>query len=40
MRHGRIIETAPTETFLRNPRHPYSRTLLASVPTLPSPWSD
>ncbi|MER7466558.1 ATP-binding cassette domain-containing protein [Streptomyces sp. NPDC097981] len=34
MRHGRIVETAPTETLLRDPQHPYTRTLLASVPTL------
>ncbi|MEU1350824.1 ABC transporter ATP-binding protein [Streptomyces sp. NPDC005795] len=34
MRHGRIVEIAPTETILRTPRHPYTRTLLASVPSL------
>ncbi|MFJ2779787.1 MULTISPECIES: ABC transporter ATP-binding protein [unclassified Kitasatospora] len=34
MRHGRIVETAPTEALLRDPRHPYTRTLLASVPSL------
>ncbi len=41
MRHGRIVETAPTEALLRDPQHPYTRTLLASVPslrtTLPGP---
>ncbi|MGW2370958.1 ABC transporter ATP-binding protein [Kitasatospora sp. NPDC001683] len=34
MRHGRIVETAATETLLRNPRHPYTRALLDSVPRL------
>lgn len=34
MRHGRIVETAPTETLLRDPGHPYTRELLAAVPTL------
>ncbi|WP_353962611.1 oligopeptide/dipeptide ABC transporter ATP-binding protein [Streptomyces sp. NBC_00378] len=34
MRQGRIVETAPTETILRTPKHPYTRTLLASVPSL------
>ncbi|KJK57986.1 ABC transporter ATP-binding protein [Saccharothrix sp. ST-888] len=34
MRRGRIVETAPTEALLRDPRHPYTRTLLASVPSL------
>ncbi|BBA95468.1 putative ABC transporter ATP-binding protein [Actinacidiphila reveromycinica] len=37
MRHGRIVETAPTATILRAPRHPYTRTLLASVPSLRAP---
>lgn len=35
MRHGRIVETAPTEALLHAPRHPYTRALLASVPRLP-----
>ncbi|MFC8226295.1 ABC transporter ATP-binding protein [Streptomyces sp. NPDC057287] len=34
MRHGRIVESAPTEAILRTPRHPYTQTLLASVPSL------
>lgn len=34
MRHGRIVESAPTGTILHAPRHPYTRTLLASVPSL------
>ncbi|MFG3054599.1 ABC transporter ATP-binding protein [Kitasatospora sp. NPDC048239] len=37
MRHGRIVETAPTGALLRDPRHPYTRTLLASVPGLRTP---
>ncbi|MGQ4488627.1 hypothetical protein ACN6LM_006099 [Streptomyces sp. SAS_281] len=34
MRHGRIVETAPTGTLLSAPAHPYTRTLLDSVPSL------
>ncbi|MFE7262946.1 ABC transporter ATP-binding protein [Streptomyces sp. NPDC057592] len=34
MRHGRIVEAAPTETILHAPKHPYTQTLLASVPSL------
>lgn len=37
MRHGRIVETAPTGTLLRTPTHPYTRTLLDSVPSLRTP---
>ncbi|MFE7589085.1 ABC transporter ATP-binding protein [Kitasatospora sp. NPDC057512] len=37
MRDGRIVETAPTGTLLRAPRHPYTRTLLAAVPSLRTP---
>ncbi|MFF2326467.1 MULTISPECIES: ABC transporter ATP-binding protein [unclassified Streptomyces] len=40
MRHGRIVETAPTETILCTPKHPYTRTLLASVPCLRSSPSE
>ena len=29
---GRIVETAPTELLYRNPRHPYTAALLASIP--------
>jgi oligopeptide transport system ATP-binding protein len=31
---GRIVESAPTEELFENPRHPYTRALLDSVPTL------
>ena len=31
---GQIVETAPAGELLRNPLHPYSRALLASVPKL------
>ena len=31
---GRIVEHAPTEALFRDPRHPYTRTLLDAVPKL------
>lgn len=34
---GRIVEEAPTAELFANPRHPYTRALLASVPRLSSP---
>jgi len=33
---GRVVELAPTEQLFRNPKHPYTKALLASVP-LPDP---
>jgi oligopeptide/dipeptide ABC transporter ATP-binding protein len=33
---GRVVEVAPTETLFENPKHPYTKALLASVP-LPDP---
>jgi peptide/nickel transport system ATP-binding protein len=31
---GRIVETGPTEEIFANPKHPYTRALLESAPTL------
>ena len=36
MRHGEVVEQGPVAELLRNPRTDYARTLLASVPRLPS----
>jgi len=33
---GRVVEEAPRDAIYRNPRHPYTRALLASVP-VPDP---
>ncbi|QNG38741.1 ABC transporter ATP-binding protein [Geodermatophilaceae bacterium NBWT11] len=33
MRHGRVVEQGDTEQVLGSPAHPYTRLLLASVPT-------
>lgn len=34
---GRIVETAPTRELLGHPRHPYTRGLLAALPSLEGP---
>jgi ABC-type glutathione transport system ATPase component len=34
MKDGRLLETAPAASFLAGPKHPYSASLLAAVPTL------
>jgi peptide/nickel transport system permease protein len=34
---GRIVETGSTEEVLKNPRHPYTRRLMACVPVLGHP---
>jgi peptide/nickel transport system ATP-binding protein len=34
MQHGHIVEHAPARDLFLNPQHPYTRKLLASVPTM------
>jgi peptide/nickel transport system ATP-binding protein len=34
MQHGEIVEEAPTKLLFLEPRHPYTRNLLASAPTM------
>ncbi len=34
MNAGRIVETGPADAVFADPQHPYTRTLLAAVPTL------
>ena len=34
MQHGHIVELASTAELFRNPQHPYTRSLLASAPTM------
>lgn len=36
---GRIVELAPGEEFVRNPRHPYTEALIAAIP-IPDPTLD
>lgn len=33
MQHGRVVEQGPAETLLRTPREPYTRALIAAVPS-------
>lgn len=40
MYFGRIVEQAPTDELFRNPRHPYTRVLLAAAPRVDMPASD
>jgi ABC-type oligopeptide transport system ATPase subunit len=38
LRQGMVVEEGPTERVFGQPRHPYTRTLLASVPRLDRKW--
>lgn len=40
LRHGKIVEMGRTELVFGDPRHPYTRSLLASVPRLDAKWAD
>jgi ABC-type oligopeptide transport system ATPase subunit len=40
LRRGRVVERGPTQVVFGNPLHPYTRTLLASVPKLHARWGD
>ncbi len=37
MRHGRIVESGPSEAVFRSPRHDYTRLLLTAVPAVDRP---
>ena len=37
---GRKVEEADVETLFANPRHPYTRGLMASIPTVPLPGAN
>ena len=38
LRRGRIVEIGPTDKVFSDPRHPYTKTLVASVPQLHRKW--
>jgi len=38
LRRGRVVELGPTEKVFADPRHPYTQSLLASVPQLHTKW--
>ena len=40
LRHGAVVERGVTDEVFGDPRHPYTRTLLASVPRLGTRWED
>ena len=40
LRRGRVVELGATDRVFGNPLHPYTRSLLASVPQLHTRWSD
>ena len=37
MQYGKVVETGPVDDVLRRPQHPYSKMLIASVPSLDPP---
>ncbi|TGE02273.1 ABC transporter ATP-binding protein [Methylobacterium nonmethylotrophicum] len=40
LQHGRVVESGPTEALLADPKEPYTRLLLSSVPELRTGWLD
>jgi peptide/nickel transport system ATP-binding protein len=40
LRRGRVVEMGATELVFGNPVHPYTKSLLASVPQLHTKWKD
>ena len=34
MQRGRVVEEETADTLFRNPQHPYTRALLAAIPTM------
>ncbi|HSL63867.1 MAG TPA: ATP-binding cassette domain-containing protein [Gaiellaceae bacterium] len=40
LRRGRIVELGPTEKVFGDPRHPYTKVLVASVPQLHRKWRE
>jgi peptide/nickel transport system ATP-binding protein len=40
LRHGRVVELGPTPKVFGDPRHSYTRALLACVPQLHRKWGD
>jgi peptide/nickel transport system ATP-binding protein len=40
LRKGSLVEKGPTERVFANPLHPYTKSLLASVPQLHTRWRD
>ena len=40
LRRGRVVETGATPKVFSDPRHPYTKMLLDSVPQLNTRWSN
>jgi peptide/nickel transport system ATP-binding protein len=36
MQRGRIVETGAASQILSTPKHPYTQTLIAAIPALPT----